>query len=113
MKISIAEVKRRLQPGVEYIGEFVGTNRLRCAPGMAVTRRQVVKCTPSLQSVFLDGPKEGHLIYGDWNHVTADERDGSIYLTMDLTQGRREEYLKITLLPREAPADLAEPAALS
>jgi hypothetical protein len=96
MKLSIAEVKRRLAPGVEFTGEFVGTNAARCKPGMQVTRRKVVSNKSQLVSQFIDGPKAGETIYLNWTGVTADERDGSIYLTMTEVSPP-EEFLKITL----------------
>jgi len=95
MKLSIAEVKRRLSVGVEFTGEFVGTNAGRCQPGMQTTRRRVVKNTSTLVSVLLDGPKKDELIYLDWKNVTADERDGSVFLTM-ADVNPPEEFLKIT-----------------
>jgi hypothetical protein len=98
MKIAIAEVKRRLAVGTEYTGEFVGVNARMCAPGMQVTRRRVVNNKTQLVSELLDGPKAGQLIYLNWKNVVADERDGSIFLTMTETP-KPEEFLKITLTP--------------
>ena len=95
-KISIAEVKRRLTVGVEFTGEFVGRNANRCQPGMQRTRRRVRKNKTELVSELLDGPKTGELIYLDWKNVVADERDGSIFLTM-MEVEPPEEFLKITL----------------
>jgi hypothetical protein len=37
-------------------------------------------------------------IYLKWKNVTADERDGSIFLSMTETE-HPEEFLKITLTP--------------
>ena len=98
MKIAIAEVKRRLAEGVEYTGEFIGINSKLCKPGMQVTRRVVLKNKTQMVSVFLDGPKKDESIYLHWKNVTADERDGSIFLSMTETE-RPEEFLKITLTP--------------
>lgn len=98
MKIAIAEVKRRLAEGIEYTGEFIGINAKMCKPGMQVTRRVVRKNKTQMVSVFLDGPKVGEPIYLNWKNVTADERDGSIFLSMTETE-QPEEFLKITLTP--------------
>jgi hypothetical protein len=92
MKISIADVKKRLGVGVEFVGEFVGDNAKFCRPGMEKTRRRVVTNNTQLVSEFLDGPKVGQVIYCKWAGVTADERDGGIFLTSD-----GEEFLKITI----------------
>jgi hypothetical protein len=98
MKIAIAEVKLRLAEGVEYTGEFVGVNARMCKPGMQVTRRVIVKNKSEMVSRFIDGPKAGEVIYLNWKNVTADERDGSIFLSMTET-ATPEEFLKITLTP--------------
>lgn len=107
-KLSIAEVKRRLAPGVEFVGEFVGVNAHRCPPGLQKTRRRVVKNASQLVSEFLDGPKVGELIYLRWVHTSAEERDGAIFLTM--TEVRPpEKFLKITL--GDPPASAAQSPA--
>jgi hypothetical protein len=98
MKIAIAEVKRRLVEGVEYTGEFIGINAKMCKPGMQVTRRVVRKNKTEMVSVFLDGPKKDESIYLNWKNVTAEERDGSIFLSMTETE-RPDEFLRITLTP--------------
>lgn len=98
MKIAIAEVKRRLVEGIEYKGEFIGINAKMCKPGMQVTRRVVLKNKTEMVSMFLDGPKKDESIYLKWKNVTAEERDGSIFLSMTETE-RPEEFLKITLTP--------------
>lgn len=92
MKISITEVKRRLVAGTNFVGEFVGDNVRLCSPGMEKTRRCVKKNTTEMVSEFLDGPKVGQSIFCKWAGVTADERDGSIFLTAN-----GQEFLKITI----------------
>jgi hypothetical protein len=96
MKISIAAVKRKLKEGVEYTGEFTGTNSSRCVPNLSKTRRRIIANKSVMVSVFLDGPKVGEKIYLDWKDVTADERDGSIFLTMT-SVSPPEEFMKITI----------------
>lgn len=96
MKISIAEVKRRLDECVKYTGEFIGTNAKRCPPDMQVTNRIVLKNKSQLVSMFLDGPKQGEVIYLNWKYVRAEERNGSIFLSMTETEPE-EEFLKITI----------------
>lgn len=100
-KISIAEVKRRLAVGVTFTGEFVGTNAVRAAPGMKILRRRVISNKSVMTCELLEGPKMGQAIDLNWKNVTADERDGSIYLTMNDIDPP-EEFLKITFdLPKE------------
>ena len=96
MKIAIAEVKRRLVEGVEYTGEFIGVNANMCKPGMQVTRRVVLKNMTEMVSMFHDGPKKDESIYLNWKNVTAEVRDGSIFLSMTETE-QPEEFLKISL----------------
>jgi hypothetical protein len=95
-KLSIAALKRRLTEGVEYTGEFIGKNATICRPGLQVTRRVVVSNKSDLVSRFIDGPKAGGTIYLPWNGKTADERDGSIYVSNSHVNPP-EEFLKITL----------------
>jgi hypothetical protein len=97
-KIAIAEVKRCLAKGIEYPAEFIGINAKMCKPGMQVTRRVVLKNKTEMASIFLDGPEKDESIYLNWKNVTADERDGSIFLSMTETE-HPEEFLKITLTP--------------
>lgn len=97
MKISISEVKRRLHPGVKFIGEFIGINRSICKSGLEITNREVVKNTSSqMISKYVNGPRVGSFIYLTWNGLTAEEKEGSIYLTMT-DNDKPEEFLKITL----------------
>jgi len=105
MKITIAEVKRRLKIGTEFTGEFVGSNAKVCKPGMQITQRRVTKNNKELESLLLDGPNSGQKIYLNWTNVVADERDGSIFLALNEEQAlecvpqRNPEFLKITLTP--------------
>ena len=105
MKLSIAEVKRRLPVGTEYTGEFIGTMNVRVIGNLGVTnlhkseqeritRRRIVKQTSEMVSEFLDGPKAGQQIYLTWKGVSAQEdTDGSIVLMMDNV----EPFLRIRL----------------
>lgn len=100
MKISIAEIRRRLKPGTPYIAEFIGAVNTRlCDPGMERTKRIVVtNTTTEMKSRFLDGPKEGQDIYLRWVGVSADSRDGYIYLSQ--SDGKTAgEFLRILELP--------------
>lgn len=101
MKITIAEAMRRLPVGTEFTGEFL--NPLPTMdPARLVTRRKVKRQTPArMVSTFLDGPRAGNEIELNWRGVTADERDGAIYLTMNET-GR--EFLRITFDRAPTPA---------
>jgi len=95
MKISVAEVRRRLPEGKECVIEFVGTNAQHCNPETKCTRRQIRKQTASqMASAFLEGPKKGSLIWLQWKGITADERDGAIFLTDGF---HKEEFLKIVV----------------
>lgn len=89
MKLSIAEVKRRLSVGTEFTAEFLrgplvvrGNTGDTVMPVPAPSRRRVTKQTSQMVSVYLDGPKVGKSIYCDWAGVTArEDTDGSIVLT--------------------------------
>jgi len=94
MKISAAEVRRRLPVGTECIVEFIGINRKHCAPGNERTRRRIIGQTASqMVSLFLEGPKVDHRIYLQWYRITAEEKDGAIILS----DGYQGEFLKIEL----------------
>ena len=104
MKISIAEVKRRLKIGTEFTAEFIGQNAIHCKTGMQITKRRVLKNNSQLESILLDGPNKGKTIHLNWTNVTAQEKDGSIILSMNEKQGSEcvpqqplDEFLKITL----------------
>ena len=92
MKLSIAEVKRRLPVNKEFTGEFIGRNR--GIAGYTVAKRRVVRQGGTMCCILLDGPKAGQKIYLDWRGVQALERDGSIILIQ--TAREDEEFLKIT-----------------
>ena len=94
MKIAIAELKRMLPVGQEYMAEFIGVNRIHCKPGIQLTKRIVVKSNSELISKFLDGPRINELIYlGSWVGITADKREDGIYLS----SSEIGEFLKISL----------------
>lgn len=97
MKITIAQLKRRLPVGTKYTAEFIGVNRRFCKPGMEVTRRIVSKQTSEMVSILLDGPLHGRNIYMKWAGTTADEREGSIYVSGMDEFGTPDEFLKITI----------------
>lgn len=108
MKMTIAELKRRLPVGAEFTAQFLRgpiTVRGNCGDTVLATdntprRRRVVKQTSQMVSVHLDGPKVGHNAYLTWKGTTArQDTDGSIILTMNDDEGKRppEDYLKITL----------------
>lgn len=104
-KLSIAELQRRLPIGTEITAEFIGKVNTRMAPDMKISKRKVVNNTKRLlESEFLDGPKKGQSIFLDWKGVTADERDGSIYLSQSFSPDTSEEFLKITLSEVALPA---------
>lgn len=92
--MTIAELKRRLAPGVEFTVEFIGVNRRYCRPGSELTRRRVETNKSQLVSRFLDGPRAGELIYLPWAGITAVEREGSVYLSGPDTGG---EFLRIQI----------------
>lgn len=105
-KLSIAEVKRRLPVGCIYLGEFIGGNAHRAKPGNVCTKRRVETQKSQMVSRLLTGPNSNlsprddnkELIYLHWVGITADERDGSIFLT--LVEGE-DEFLKITIVTDE------------
>lgn len=98
--MKIAEVKRRLSPNVEFTVEFIGSNSNRCVPNMRKTRRRIVSNKSQMVSVILEGSEAGEQAYLTWKNVSAEERDGSIFLTKTDAEPP-EEFLKITI---EAPA---------
>lgn len=102
MILTLAEVRRRLTPGTEYIGELLGP---AVAPAMKVPmRRKVVKCSSyDLVSELLDGPNQGRQIsLGTWKEVMAREENGSIILYQDKnSQHDAWDVLKITVTPKE------------
>lgn len=98
--MKIAELKRRLSEGVEFTVEFIGTNSTRCVPSMTKTRRRIVSNKTQMVSLILEGEKAGEQAYLTWKNVSAEERDGSIFLTKTDAEPP-EEFLKITI---EAPA---------
>jgi len=92
MKLSKAEVRRRLSPGTQFTGEFIGQNAKFCAPGMEVCRREVqTNSTHQLISKLLDGPKVGESIYLQWSNVVAREENSAIILSDE-----GDDFLKIT-----------------
>jgi len=92
MKISAAEVRRRLPVGTECTVEFIGVNRKFCPPGNERTRRRIEKQTVNqMKSRFLNGPKEGNNIWLNWLGVKAEDQDGAIILSDD----QQGEFLKI------------------
>ena len=97
--ISLAEARRRLPVGTEFIGEFIGINARICKPGMQTTRRQVVKnSSHELESILLDGPKKSQLIHLNWKHTSVEEENLSLIFTMtEVTP--QEAFLKITIQP--------------
>jgi hypothetical protein len=104
-KLSLEALRKRLPVGHEFTGEFVGkVNRQRCKPEEVVMRRRVVaNTTKELSCMLLDGPRAGETSTLPWKFtvlsgkerlnrsITADERDGSIFLTMN-----DDEFLKLT-----------------
>lgn len=91
MKISIAEVKRCLPVGKEVSFEYVGFPK----NGVKSKRKVIKNSSYQLITTILDGPKTGESVYLDWNGVTADERDGDVYLK------DTEEFVKIIGLKSE------------
>lgn len=90
MKMTIAELKRRLPVGAEFTAQFLrGPITIRGNLGDTVLpadntprRRRVVKQTSQMVSVHLDGPKAGQEAYLTWKGTTArQDTDGSIILT--------------------------------
>jgi len=103
MKISIAEVKRRLAAGVLCVVEFVGrVNGKHGLSGQRITRRRIVSNGSEMVSLVLDGPNMGQIGHLKWRGVTADEREGIIYLTMT-TVSPPDEFLKITIATPKPP----------
>lgn len=90
MKLSIAEVKRRLAVGTEFTAEYLGgplVVRGNCGDTTfqvpPPSKRRVIKQTSQMVSIHLEGPKAGQSVYCDWAGVAArEDTDGSIVLTM-------------------------------
>jgi hypothetical protein len=91
MKITIAEVKRRLPVGTEYIGTYVGKFAY-LTKGYTTCKRKVVRNTNTLESVFLDGSRAEERVFLPWRSVTATENHDGITLSDD-----NGEFLRIKL----------------
>lgn len=92
MKISIAEAKRMLPTGTEFVAEFVGTMNYESPIGR-VTRRRVVSASAyEMKTEILDGPKAGTCIYLKWTGLAAD-RDGRC---ITISQYKGEAFVKFT-----------------
>ena len=92
MKLSIAEVRRRLPVSSTFTGEFIGNNGKICKPENKVLRRQVISQRPQeMESKLKEGPDEGKSTYLAWPGVIARLEDEAIILTCT-----GEDFLKIT-----------------
>lgn len=97
MKMSIAEVKRRLSPGTFFTGEFIGRNGLICKPENKILRRQVIaQKSQEMESKLKEGPDEGKSTYLSWPGVIARLDGDAIILTCT-----GEDFLKITNISGE------------
>lgn len=105
MKLTIAEVKRRLPAGAKFTGEFCGRLNTRVISNTGATslvkpenerrtQRIVRKQSSEMVSEFLSGPRIGQLIYCAWKGVSAREEAGDIILSQEI-QGRSEDFLRI------------------
>jgi hypothetical protein len=99
MKISIADVKRRLPVGTKFAAEFIGRNAVHCRPGMQFTSRQVKRQTSQyMESEFLDGPTVGETIDLIWKGKEAKQVGEAIVFT-NTSVNPPEEFLKIRVIP--------------
>lgn len=111
MKLSIAEVKRRLPVGTEYVGEYVGGNARNVKLGGRIARRRVTKQTSyEMTSEVLTGPNSGSIPHLTWQGQKAREDDGAIIIL----DHQGDQYFRITIgkdLPIEdnAKTDLPKP----
>jgi hypothetical protein len=91
VKVTIAELKRRLPPGTRFRarythGQLPGTCR-------EWQGREVKSNTSTLQSLVLDGPKAGEVAHLDWVGVKAFDGEGLTVLYDK--QGR--EFMRLDL----------------
>lgn len=92
MRLSIAEVRRRLPVGKFFTGEFIGRNGQLCKPENKILRRQVeAQKSNEMECRLKDGPDEGRVTYLEWIGVLAREDENAIILTCT-----GEDFFKIT-----------------
>jgi hypothetical protein len=91
MKLTIAEVKRRLPVGKKFIAEWCG--KMNKDKPDARTTRVVSKQGAVMVSEFLSGSNQGKTIDLNWRGVSAREENGNIVLSLG-----EEDFLKIEIV---------------
>lgn len=72
MKLSIAELRRRLPVGATFTSTFIGKNSSIARPTMLQTKRRVLKQSArDMVSVITQGEHTGENIWVNWKFVSA------------------------------------------
>ncbi len=105
MKITIAELRRRLPVGATFKASFlrgpikvVGNtgNTLLPVDNNEYSRVVVKQTASEMVSKYTEGPREGREVTCTWRAVVAREEEGRIILT-HTDQSRNEDFLAIVL----------------